>query len=257
MKPGSKSIPFNNILELRTEKILNFISTMYMEQVQSFLSIKYEDLMFSGVSDLLGRIEMASGLIGSCPDEEYLKFKLPEFKATTDNEYYSYILEHLDWSTELLVGCTADNTDGRAGNHISGNIVTADYGLNLFLSDSTINDLVDDGITDLDTPPTTKNNNPPVTHVDNNAGAGTQTHDFNDDEFGNEDDYFGTNNYVPALDETNSIRENDKQVKEEVVTTTNDVDKILSNLNPNNHNEVFELDEFSDDFLGQQNKKEG
>jgi len=250
MKPGSKSIPFNNILELRTEKILNFISTMYMEQVQSFLSVKYEDLLFSGVSDLLGRIEMASGLIGSCPDEEYLKFKLPEFKATTDNEYYSYILEHLDWSTELLVGYKADKTNGRADNYIS------DDELNLFLPDSTINYLVDDVITDLDTPPTTKNNNPPITHLDNNAGAGTQVYDFYDNKFGNKDDYFSTDDLIPVLDETNSIRKNDKQVKEDVVTTASDMDKILSNLNPNNYNDVFESDDFSDDFQFQQNKNE-
>ena len=237
----SYNTAFNSILGLRTEKIHNFASTMYMKQVQSFISVKFEELMENGVADLLGRIELSSGLISSCPDEEHLLFQPPIFKPTTDPNYHSFIMDHLDWSAEMLVGYRAGVSEERIDNYYHSSHNTDDtihlYDLNPSKESSLQNYILDDDITDLDTP-SIRNNNPPATH----AFSGLDTWDdvYNNDYH---DDGILT-------DDVGVLSHDEKTEKFNIAY----LDEILSDFNPHNEksSDEFEFGAENDDadFFG-------
>lgn len=114
--------PYSNILELRADKIRNFLGAATFEGVVDSIIVHYEDLVwdedyrhlskpYPGISGLLEEIDDRTNLI---PDESagWVNDDEDYFKASAlgvgtmklDPYFVHWMDEHVDWDVELLVG---------------------------------------------------------------------------------------------------------------------------------------------------------
>lgn len=94
--------PYSSIIELRADKIRNFLNTTELPWVKDLIAVQYEDLLNSGTGALLKQIEHATGEKSACaPSTSQVRRKRyidPKFKA--------WITENTDWNAEKLIGYT-------------------------------------------------------------------------------------------------------------------------------------------------------
>jgi len=108
--------PFENILELRTEKIVNFLLEIPLlyggnNNLGGYVAVRYEDLVQNGTGYLLERISSMIGL-DKLPDgcvassdghpEKYLSNRY------IPSGFREWILEHVDRDVEKLLGYYTD-----------------------------------------------------------------------------------------------------------------------------------------------------
>jgi hypothetical protein len=104
MRHDGSGQPYDNILQLRSDKIKNFLSIQNFDRVTGFAAIQYEDMVESGTASLLQSIEQQTGLKAMCqpvPPSKLKKRDLPE-------DFIEYLNTHVDWETEALIGYTAE-----------------------------------------------------------------------------------------------------------------------------------------------------
>ena len=102
LKPDGSGEPYQSILELRRDKILNFaIDVPNIDFVKGFISTRFEDIMVDGFEFLIDQVETFTGMKAQCKSShkemEWLPRKL-------DKDFVRYINDHLDWKSENLVG---------------------------------------------------------------------------------------------------------------------------------------------------------
>lgn len=100
--------PYESILELRRDKIRNFLSVKDWDFVEGLIPVRYEDLLSNGTATLIRRIEEATGVKASpsCHPKE------PQTNRPTralDSAYVQYMTEHVDWEAESLIGYYPQN----------------------------------------------------------------------------------------------------------------------------------------------------
>lgn len=92
---------YNNIMELRSDKIVNFLSIADWDWVQDFVPVQYEELLERGTAFLVDHIQNVTGIQAQCepfaPQPGRKKYKL-------SRGYVEYVSQHLNWDTEALVG---------------------------------------------------------------------------------------------------------------------------------------------------------
>ena len=100
MKNDASGNPFENILALRTAKILNFLSVKDYIAVKELWVIQYEALLEQGTIGLIREIEELTGVTAKC------KSYLPQTRKRRNIgvEEMTYLTEHIDWDVEKLVG---------------------------------------------------------------------------------------------------------------------------------------------------------
>lgn len=94
---------YSSIVDLRRDKILNFLSVADMKGVKSFHPFRYEELNRGGTSTLIKALEEATGKKAKCnpyPGTGMVKHKKVP-KAQID-----WMNKNVDWETEALVGYT-------------------------------------------------------------------------------------------------------------------------------------------------------
>ena len=99
--------PYNNIMELRSAKIRNFIEVRDYEGIADVWTIQYEYLLSKGTDRLLSKIEEWTGVKRSCtayPAQNRRKRRLSK-------TYAKYVNKHLDWSAEGLIGYTQEQIE--------------------------------------------------------------------------------------------------------------------------------------------------
>ncbi|GKY95802.1 hypothetical protein MPSEU_000540900 [Mayamaea pseudoterrestris] len=105
LRSDGSARPYDNILQLRSDKIKNFLSIRNFERVVGFAAVRYEDMVEQGTASLLQSIERQTGIKPMCqpvPPSTLKRRQMPD-------EYYAYMKEHVDWKTEALIGYTPDN----------------------------------------------------------------------------------------------------------------------------------------------------
>lgn len=116
--------PYSNLLELRTDKIRNFLSTATFNGVVDLIPVRYEDLVSSedfsddnsystlpypGIVGLLEEVRDRTSLV---PDIEIISDKDGLFiaeplgvgAAKLDVNFVQWMDEHVDWDVEMLIG---------------------------------------------------------------------------------------------------------------------------------------------------------
>lgn len=94
---------YDNILELRSDKIRNFLSVTEYHGVADAWVIQYEYLVSKGTEKLLKRIEEWTGIPPKC------KAKPPQFRKqrrsrTVTKDFAQHVRKHLNWTVERWIG---------------------------------------------------------------------------------------------------------------------------------------------------------
>ena len=91
---------YGSILELRRDKVKNFLNVAKFDGVASFIPVRYEELVSRGTRELIGQIENITGIHAKCkvapPGEPRTK--------VLDYDYMQWMSEHIDWEVENLIG---------------------------------------------------------------------------------------------------------------------------------------------------------
>ena len=92
---------YSSIVDLRREKILNFLTMEKMQGVKSFHPTRYEDLYKLGTAGLLQILEKETGKKAKCEPMEgkgVIKHK------NVPKAFVEWMNEYVDWEVERLVG---------------------------------------------------------------------------------------------------------------------------------------------------------
>jgi hypothetical protein len=117
---------FDNILDLRRDKIMNHLSVAAFRGTRAFLPYRFEELKANGTATLLRDMEEATGLKAKCDviygkdvgakgnvtqvtqtpliRHRQLATKVISKKRALSAEYIEYMNRFVDWETERLIG---------------------------------------------------------------------------------------------------------------------------------------------------------
>mmetsp|Transcript_38756 Transcript_38756/g.57638 ORF Transcript_38756/g.57638 Transcript_38756/m.57638 type:complete len:637 (-) Transcript_38756:345-2255(-) len=101
-KSGS---PYSSVIDLRADKIKNFLEVKDYDRVKSFRAVRYEKMVEGGTESLIRELEEATGLKAHCDPFPSAELK----KRALDKDYVEWIKEHMDWDTERIVGYSPDD----------------------------------------------------------------------------------------------------------------------------------------------------
>mmetsp|Transcript_7831 Transcript_7831/g.11440 ORF Transcript_7831/g.11440 Transcript_7831/m.11440 type:complete len:452 (+) Transcript_7831:180-1535(+) len=92
---------YSNILEMRSDKIKNFLDISKWDWVAELMAERYEGFIEKGTASLIARIEELSGVKAQC--EPFLP-QPSRAQRPLEKGYVEWINRHLDWETEGLIG---------------------------------------------------------------------------------------------------------------------------------------------------------
>ena len=103
MRNDGSGLPYDNILEMRTDKIRNMLSVVNYEGVADMWVLQYEYLVGKGTDHLLTKIEEWTGLTRQCRAKEPQNRK-PKLSRVISPEFASHVRRHLNWTVEEWIG---------------------------------------------------------------------------------------------------------------------------------------------------------
>ena len=92
---------YSSIVELRSEKIRNFVQVPNFHGVKAFFPERYEALSVRGTADFLNQVEEVSGLKAKC---EPFPAKRGINHNIVDPEYTEWMNKYHDWDAEAMIG---------------------------------------------------------------------------------------------------------------------------------------------------------
>jgi hypothetical protein len=96
--------PYESILDLRRDKILNYLSIEQYQGVKYFDAWKYEDLALEGSAQLVRQLEHALGIKATCKPLEISEAKFFR-RPKLDLDCVEWMQDHVDWDdSEALIG---------------------------------------------------------------------------------------------------------------------------------------------------------
>jgi len=104
--PGSGGTPYDNILQLRSDKILNFLLEIPLTiRLGGYLAVRYEDLVTNGTRSVLEQVSHMIGLEElprNCTPQVAQRSRLG--KRHIPESFRSWIMHHLNPEVERLLG---------------------------------------------------------------------------------------------------------------------------------------------------------
>eukprot|EP00592_Proboscia_alata_P006416 CAMPEP_0194355504 /NCGR_PEP_ID=MMETSP0174-20130528/3403_1 /TAXON_ID=216777 /ORGANISM="Proboscia alata, Strain PI-D3" /LENGTH=331 /DNA_ID=CAMNT_0039124797 /DNA_START=164 /DNA_END=1159 /DNA_ORIENTATION=+ len=101
MVPDGSGRAFHSILDLRAEKIENFLSVADYNFVSKLIVVRYEDLKYGGTEMLIREIEEYTGIKAMCKPYA-AQLKKPGYHLQRDQ--IEWLNKHVKWKTEHLIG---------------------------------------------------------------------------------------------------------------------------------------------------------
>jgi len=100
LKHDQSGLPYSSVIDLRADKIKNFLEVKEYKRVKSYQSVRYETMVTGGTEWLIRELEKATGIEAKCepvpPKDVKHRYLEPE--------YIEWMSENIDWKTEELVG---------------------------------------------------------------------------------------------------------------------------------------------------------
>lgn len=93
--------PYDSILDMRSDKILNHLSVKEYDWVVDFLPVPFESVVEKGPWPLLRKVEDIVGVKAQCSNLPSPNRLTKEFLP---KDMIQYVNENIDWETEALVG---------------------------------------------------------------------------------------------------------------------------------------------------------
>jgi hypothetical protein len=100
MRNNGSGMPYDSILELRADKIKNFLSIADFDGIQDLFPVQYEQLVRHGTATLIRNLEEALGVKAHCTPMNPQNLS----SRALPSEYVEWMKEHIDWETEALIG---------------------------------------------------------------------------------------------------------------------------------------------------------
>lgn len=100
MKRDGSGEPYDNIMEMRSDKIRDTLEIKNFEGVADLWMIQYEYMLRTGTKQLLDRITEWTGIQPKCkayPPQERRQREMPE-------DFIQFVTDHLNWTTEAFIG---------------------------------------------------------------------------------------------------------------------------------------------------------
>lgn len=95
--------PYSNILQMRADKIRNFVESGSYTNVKGFWHYQYENLLKTGTADLIKKVERVTGMKRN-PDTCTIYEPQDRRKREMDPAFFDYMINHVDWEAEALIG---------------------------------------------------------------------------------------------------------------------------------------------------------
>lgn len=107
MRDDGSGLPYDNILELRTDKIRNFMNTINYNGVADVWTLQYEYLVSEGTQHLLDRITEMTGVPANCkaiPPQ----VRKPKASRMIRADFAAHIRQNINWTVESWIGYTPE-----------------------------------------------------------------------------------------------------------------------------------------------------
>ena len=103
MRNDGSGLPYANILELRSDKIRNFLSVRKFPNVADVWAVQYEYLLRTGTQNLLRRIQQWTGVVPDCQPHP-TQVRQPKKTRFVTPEFAKHVRLHLNWTVEAMIG---------------------------------------------------------------------------------------------------------------------------------------------------------
>ncbi|GKY99495.1 hypothetical protein MPSEU_000903700 [Mayamaea pseudoterrestris] len=103
MRNDGSGLPYDNILEMRSDKIRNMLSVVNYEGVSDLWVVQYEYLLSKGTDHLLTKIEEWTGLKRQCVPKDPQN-RTPKKSRMVSPEFAAHVRQHLNWTVEDFIG---------------------------------------------------------------------------------------------------------------------------------------------------------
>ena len=100
MRNDGSGEPYDNIMELRSDKIRDIMEIKDFPGVADLWIVQYEYMLAQGTQDLLDYITEWTGIKPTC--KAYPPQHRPVRNLTSD--FVQYVTDHLNWTTEAFIG---------------------------------------------------------------------------------------------------------------------------------------------------------
>jgi hypothetical protein len=103
MRNDGSGLPYDNIMEMRSDKIRNFLSVVDYPGVADVWNIQYEFLVQKGTQHLLDRIQQWTGITPQCSAKDP-QTRAPKASRVISPEFAAHVRQHLNWTVEAMIG---------------------------------------------------------------------------------------------------------------------------------------------------------
>mmetsp|Transcript_2100 Transcript_2100/g.4256 ORF Transcript_2100/g.4256 Transcript_2100/m.4256 type:complete len:330 (-) Transcript_2100:1265-2254(-) len=100
MRNDGSGKPYDNIMELRTDKIRNFLSIKNYDGIADVWAVQYEYLLTKGTQELLDEITRWTGIEPNCTARPPQQRR----NRPVEREMADFVREHLNWTVEAWIG---------------------------------------------------------------------------------------------------------------------------------------------------------
>lgn len=101
MRNDGSGTPYDNILEMRTDKIKHFSSLVNYTNVEDLWVVQYEDLLSHGTKEVLEKLKQLTGVSPKC---EWSPPQLNRKKRAILPEMMEFLNKNVDWEVEKSIG---------------------------------------------------------------------------------------------------------------------------------------------------------
>jgi hypothetical protein len=103
MRNDGSGLPYDNILQMRTDKIRNFIATRDYPGVADVWFVQYEYLLGKGTRHLIHRIQQWTGIVPNCTTKPPQQ-RQPKKSRVLETAMARHLRLHLNWTVERWIG---------------------------------------------------------------------------------------------------------------------------------------------------------
>lgn len=96
--------PYANILDMRADKIRNFMDISTFSNVDGFWHYRYEGLLKTGTEELIQKVEAATGAKRHPTKCQVSGPNTSKKRRPMDPEFFDYMSDTVDWDAEALIG---------------------------------------------------------------------------------------------------------------------------------------------------------
>ena len=101
LKDDGSGDHYNNILEMRADKIRNFLSIKDWDWIEEVYVVQYEKLVKQGTAALIAYIEDVTGLKAQCTPTPPQQDRP---SSALNSDFVNWMNKHVDWEAEKMIG---------------------------------------------------------------------------------------------------------------------------------------------------------